>query len=275
MLAECALALGLETRMRAARLRVWKAVMCVLFALVTSGSPAAAAELPASCSLGPWQLGMSRAQVSDFAAFGPYTDVWETGGVETQHAPADAAPLLTAKGGTAKGGTAKGDMARPDPAQTDATGAQRAGANVSFVFDSAGLKYMLHFKYEGRDYKAAKSALLDVFDEFQRNYGGATLEDFTVQGPAAGAQFDHQVLSDLLEQVLGEAHAVGERAMKDQQASVSMMFDLAPKQQPCVTRVHEQWGYNSKYETYYVLLYHDRKDADPRSIDKNFRLGPP
>ena len=68
---------------------------------------------------------------------------------------------------------------------------------------------------------------------------------------------------------------MGERALKDQQASVSMMFDLAPKQQPCANRVHAQWGYHSKYDTYYVLLYQDRMDAAPRSIDNNFRLGPP
>ncbi len=221
-----------------------------LLALPLYALPVAAADAPASCLLGPWQLGMTRAQVTAFDAFGPYTDVWETGGVETRNA------LVS---GPAIAGAA----------------ADAARANVSFVFDGTGLKYMLLFKYEGREYKAAKTALLDVFDEFQRNYGGATLEDFTVEGPAAGAQLDHQVLADLLEQVLGEAQAVGERALKDQEASVSMMFDLAPKQQPCATRVHVQWGYHSKYDTYYVLLYQDRMDAEPRSIDKNFRLGPP
>ncbi len=254
MLAECASHLRLDIRVRAAREGICRlllrgAVLALLLPVLLHALPAAAAGAPASCSLGPWQLGMTREQVTAFEAFGPYTDVWETGGVETHKAPTagiSAGPAVDA-----------------------------ARANVSFVFDGAGLKYMLLFKYEGRDYKAAKTALLDLFDEFQRNYGGATLEDFTVQGPAADAQLDHRVLADLLEQVLGEAHAVGERALKDQEASVSMMFDLAPKQQPCATRVHVQWGYHSKYDTYYVLLYQDRMDAEPRSIDKNFRLGPP
>ena len=230
------------------------ALLALLLHVLLHALPAAAADVPVSCALGPWQLGMTREQVTGFAAFGPYTDVWETGGLETRNA------LIS--GGLSPGSAVAG-------------AASPARANVSFVFDGAGLKYMLLFKYEGRDYKAAKAALLALFDEFQRKYGGATLEDFTVEGPAAGKELDHQVLADLLERVLGEAKAVGERALADQQASVSMMFDLAPKRQPCATRVHVQWGYHSKYDTYYVLLYQDRMDAEPRSIDKNFRLGPP
>lgn len=204
-------------------------------------APAPTAPPPASCAFGPWSLGMTRDEVRAFADAGPYTDVPETGGFETRNARAFGA----------------------------------GNANVSFVFGEAGLNYMMLFGYEGKDYKAAKAALLALFDEFQANYGGAMLEDFKVEGPQGDAPLDHQVLADLLEQVLGEAKAVGERALRDQNASVSMMFDLEPLQQPCANRVHVQWGYHSKHDTYYVLLFQDRHDAPLRSIDRNFRLGPP
>ena len=196
---------------------------------------------PASCAFGPWALGMSRDEIRALVEAGPYTDVPETGGFETRNARAFGA----------------------------------ANANVSFVFGESGLNYMMLFHYEGKDYKAAKAALLALFDEFQANYGGAVLEDFKVEGPQGAAALDHQVLADLLEQVLGEAKAVGERALRDQNASVSMMFDLEPLQQPCANRVHVQWGYHSKHDTYYVLVFQDRHDAPLRSIDRNFRLGPP
>lgn len=183
---------------------------------------------------------MSRADVTALTQLGPYADVVETGGLETPNGVAFGAP-----------------------------------ANVSFVFGEHGLNYMLWFRYEGKDYQAAKASLLALFDEFQNNYGGAALEDFKVEGPAGDAPLDHQVLDELLEQVLGEARAVGERTLKEQNSSVSMMFDLAPVQQPCPNRIHVQWGYHSKHDTFYVLVFQDKHDAPVRSIDRNFRLGPP
>jgi hypothetical protein len=191
--------------------------------------PAIAAEF----TLGPWRLGMSREEVQSFAEHGPYKDVAVTGGLETFNA--------------------------------HVLGGRK---NVSFVFDDAGLEYIQLWGYEGADYKSAKAAVLELFDLFVKDYGGAEVPGVNVSGQAS---LDRASMEVLLDRILGTAKDLGKKEAKERTVML-LFFDMKPKRQPEGSRLHSQWGYHSKFDTFYVFLYQDREDAPERSVGSNVRL---
>jgi len=185
-------------------------------------------------TLGPWRLGMSRTEVLSFVEEGPYEDVAVTGGLETHKAH-----LF---------GSLK---------------------NVSFVFDDAGLRYIQLWGYEGADSQSAKAAVMELFDLFAKDYGGAEVPGVTVSGQAG---LDRESMEVLLDRILGTARELGKETARKQKAAMLILFDMKPKQQPDGSRLHSQWGYHSKFDTFYVFLYQDRQDSPERRVDSNVRL---
>lgn len=184
--------------------------------------------------VGPWRLGMSREKVQSFREYGPYGPVAVTGGLETHNAVLD--------------------------------GKQK---NVSFVFDDEGLRYIQVWEYEGSDYEAAQNAVLEVFDSFVASYGGAEIPGVEVSGPAG---LDRQAMEVLVGRVLGTAKELGQKTAEEQKAAMVLFFDMKPKMQPEHSRLHSQWGYHARFDTFYVFVYQDRADAPERRVPSNIRL---
>lgn len=185
-------------------------------------------------ALGPWRLGMSEEEVRAFSEYGPYTRVSATGGLETQNATFNE---------------------------------QKKG--VSFVFDDSGLRYIQLWNYEGSDYESAKRAVLELFDLFSEQYGGAEVVGVTADGQSA---LSRGAMEAVLARVLGTAKELGQKAAEEENAALILFFDMKPMQQPDGSRLHSQWGYNSRHDTFYVFLYQDRPDAPERQIPSTIRL---
>lgn len=185
-------------------------------------------------ALGPWRLGMSEEEVRAYSEYGPYTHVSATGGLETQN------------------GTFEG---------------QKKG--VSFVFDGAGLRYIQLWNYEGSDYESARRAVLELFDLFSEQYGGAEVVGVAADGQSA---LSRGAMEAVLARVLGTAKELGRQAAEEENAAMILFFDMKPMQQPEGSRLHSQWGYNSRYDTFYVFLFQDRTDAPERKMPSIIRL---
>jgi hypothetical protein len=188
----------------------------------------------AEFEVGPWRLGMSREEVQSFQEYGPYQIVVVTGGLETHNAVLD--------------------------------GRQK---NVSFVFDDDGLAYIQVWEYEGSDYESAKTAVLEVFEFFLDRYGGAEIPGIEVSG-AAG--LDRRVMEVVLCRVLGPAREIGRKTAEEQSAAMILLFDMKPKEQPEQSRVHSQFGYHARFDTFYVMVFQDRHEAPKRRVPSNVRL---
>lgn len=184
--------------------------------------------------LGPWRLGMQKSAVESFAKFGPYTPVPSTGGLET----------------------ANGQF-------------RNHKANTSFAFDGAGLRYIQVWNYEGKDWKAAQAAVLDVFDYFSQSWGGAEVKSVAVDG-AAG--LDRKTLEAVTERILGTARELSDKARKERKGNMTITFDMIPRSQPKDSRLHCQWVYMGKLDIFYVFLYQDRTDAPSRMAKSNIFL---
>lgn len=201
----------------------------VLLALISSSSVLAEPFEP-----GPWRLGMSEQEVRAFSEYEPYEYVSATGGLETDNASFN--------------GQKK---------------------NVSFVFDDAGLSYIQLWNYEGSDYESAKRAVLEIFDLFSEQYGGAQVVGVTADGQGS---LSRGGMEAVLARVLGTARELGRKAAEEQNAAMILFLDMKPVQQPEGSRLHSQWGYNSRNDTFYVFLYQDRTDAPERQMPSAIRL---
>lgn len=177
-------------------------------------------------AIGPWHLGMTKDQVTSFADFGPYKPVDSTGGVETYNAMVDGKKT-----------------------------------NVSFVFGDKGLRFIQVWKYEGHDAAAAEQTTLDLFDMFQKSYGGATIDHISLDN---GADLTHSAVQAVLDRILGTAHDLGVKAHKDQGVAMTMVFDMHPKKQPIGNQLNAEFAYASRYDTFYVFLFQDLPDAEVR-----------
>jgi hypothetical protein len=175
--------------------------------------------------LGPWRLGMAKELVIAQKDFGPYTDVRVTGGVETGNARFAGHPV-----------------------------------NTSFVFDDAGLEFLQVWNYEGEEWRKAQSAALEVFDYFSENFGGATIPGVEVNG---GSTIDRGSLAVVLERVLSTAEGLEAKAKKDKN-TLTITFDMSPLKQPVESRLHCQWVYFGRANTFYVFLFQDRREAPSR-----------
>jgi len=174
-------------------------------------------------SIGPWRLGMSKDQVMAFARYQPYATVAAKHGLETPN------------------GTFLGETRR-----------------LTFLFDDGGLSYIQVAEYEGDDFEAAGDGALRIFDYFEKNLGGATIDGVDLKEGNAVTRLDHSVLKLLIAQTLGTAEERAEQIQRDQGAAMTMVFDMRPVQQPDGSSLHSQWGYTSRNKTYFAYLFQDR-----------------
>ena len=186
-------------------------------------------------AIGPWQLGMPKAQVTSFADFGPYLPVESTGGVETYNAMVDGKKT-----------------------------------NVSFVFDKDALQYIQVWKYEGGDAAVAQKAVLDLFDMFQKSYGGATIDGVDVNN---GAPLTHDAVVAVLTKILGTAHELGDKFHREHNATMTFVFDMHPNRQPAGSQLDGEFAYASRYDTFYVFLYQDLPNAPVRHQKATVQTG--
>jgi hypothetical protein len=207
----------------------------VLFISCMACCASAAEDIAPSSSfkVDPWRLGMTREEVMSFTEFGPYAHVPITGGVETSNAHF-----------------------------------QDKATNVSFVFDDAGVQYIQVWKYEGKDFPSAKGAVLELFDLFETR-GGVEIPGVDISGPAG---LDRAAMTVVLDRILGTARDLGNDAKKKYKATMLIMFDMLPKTQPDGSRLHSQWGYSSRHDTFYVFLFQDRPYAPSRRVSSNVQL---
>ena len=183
---------------------------------------------------GPWRLGMTRAQVASFAEYGPYENVAATGGLEVRNAQLNG---------------------------------RKSG--VSFVFENDRLDFIQIWKYEGKDFREAKQAVLDVFDEMTEKFGGASVLHLDIKGPQG---HDRDALSFFLDKTLSTAPALSDKWQKEKGVVATFRFDLVPASQPEGTRLHARFMYAGRFHVFYVFLFQDRSDAPERAVESNIAL---
>ena len=181
--------------------------------------------------IGPWRLGMSREEVSSFDAFGPYTAVEATGGIETEN------------------GTFEGNR-----------------RNVSFVFAEETLDFIQVWNYEGQVADVAKQRVLEIFDLFHDRFGGAEVENIEVAGQS---RLDRGAMSAVLDKIIGTARELAADLRNEEGVEMTIMFDMIPASQPDGSRLHSMWGYSSRFDTFYVFLFQDPVDAPARRVEAN------
>jgi hypothetical protein len=180
-----------------------------------------------SFPIGPWRIGDSRAQVISHKEYGPYNPVLVTGGLETKNAK-----FLT---------------------QT---------TTVSFVFDDADrLHYVQIWAYEGSSFKKAKDAALSVYDVFAKEYGGATIPGVVTNG---STMLDRRAFELAFDTVLGKMPKLSDDLKKTQSIVTTTVLDLVPNNQSANCKVVAQLVYLSRFDTFTVLVFQDRKDLPDR-----------
>jgi len=107
---------------------------------------------------GPWHLGMSRDEVTAVSAFGPYSPVRVTGGLETRN----------------------GVFADQK-------------TNISFAFGDRGLRMIQIWAYEGRDRKDAVAAFYRVYQHLEKAHGAVETDLRGVPVRADSVQFSEPV----------------------------------------------------------------------------------
>jgi hypothetical protein len=195
-----------------------------LLALLLAVGPALAEE---DVGMGPWRLGMTKEQVVAFAELGPYQDLGAT--VETGEAKF-AGRKVTAK----------------------------------FTFGEDAVRAIEVRTYEGKDWRKAQEAALEVFDHFAAAYGGANVKD-------VADKIDRKELEKILLQTLGSAEEMNKRYARDG-SGMTLAFDMVPLRQPAESRLHCKWVYVGKSDTYFVYLYQDRRGAPSRDAADNILI---
>ena len=183
-------------------------------------------------AIGPWRLGMSKDQVMAFARYQPYATVAAKHGLETPN-------------GTFLGETRK----------------------VTFMFDDGGLSYIKVSEYEGDNFEDAGNGILRVFDFFEKNLGGASVDGVDLKEGDATTKLDRSVLKLLIVQTLGTAEDQNEKAKQEKGSTMTMVFDMRPAQQPDGSVLHSQWGFNGRSKTYFVHLFQDRTTNPRRAAE--------
>ncbi|MEO6080934.1 MAG: hypothetical protein ABIQ86_14365 [Steroidobacteraceae bacterium] len=134
-------------------------------------------------------------------------------------------------------------------------------ANTSFVFAGGTLRSIEVRVYEGKAWDKAKDAALDVFDQFVANYGGASVKDVS-------PKVDRKELEKILDRTLGTAGEMNKQYAARARAMV-VTYDMAPLRQPADSRLHCQWIYLGKSDTYSVVVYQDVPGAKSRDAEEN------
>jgi hypothetical protein len=188
----------------------------------------------ADYTIGPWRLGMSPSEVTNFKAHGPYSPVRTTGGLETRRAKLD-----------------------------------RGRTNVSFVFDGDRLDYIQVWYFEGKRYKGARAAALEVFDLFTARFGGASVPGVAVNGAEKLTRADAEIV---LDRVLGTSAELGKKMAREGKGYGTFRFDLVPATQPPGSKLVGQFGYSTRHDTYYVFLFQDDPSKPDRRVRSNIHV---
>jgi hypothetical protein len=141
-----------------------------------------------------------------------------------------------------------------------------AGRKVkaTLVFGAAGLATIHTQNYTGSDWREAHKAALEVFDQFKAQHGGANVKD--VSDNIARDELDL-----ILRQTLGTAETMNKRYTPNGQHMIQT-FDMVPLKQPAEGRLHCQWIYDGKSNTYSVFLYQDLPSAPKRDVTENIQI---
>lgn len=190
----------------------------------------------ADYTIGPWRLGMTPSEVSSFTSDGPYLPVTITGGLETRRAKLE-----------------------------------RGRSNVSFVFEADRLAYIQVWYYEGKRYKRASDAALELFDLFAERFGGASVPGITVNDDERLQRADFQAL---LDRVLGTSAELGNRLANEGKGYGTFRFDLVPARQPPGSKLTGQFAYSTRHNTYYVFLFQDDPRRPDRRVESNIHIEP-
>lgn len=191
----------------------------------------------AEFAVGPWRLGMTRAEVASFTSHGPFLEVQATGGLETQGAKLD-----------------------------------RGRTNVSFVFEQDRLDYIQVWFYEGDSYRKARPAVLELFDLFAERFGGASVPGIMVNN---SERLDRIGFEAFLDRVLGTSADLGQRMAKEDKGLGLFRFDLVPSGQPTGSKITGQFGYSTRFDTYYVFLFQDDPGKPDRRVESNVHIEAP
>ncbi|MGQ0801188.1 MAG: hypothetical protein ACT4NL_13910 [Pseudomarimonas sp.] len=180
---------------------------------------------------------MTPFEVESFKSHGPYLPVPITGGLETHRAKLD-----------------------------------RGRTNVSFVFDGDRLDYIQVWYFEGRQYRRARAATLEIFDLFAGRFGGASIPGIKVNGTD---QLQRDDLEVMLDRVLGTSAELGSRMAKEGKGYGIFQFNIVPATQPSASKLTGQFGYSTRHDTYYVFLFQDDKSKPDRRVQANIQVEAP
>lgn len=132
---------------------------------------------------------------------------------------------------------------------------------ATFVFGSAGLASIQHHLYSGADWREAEKAVMEVFDHFKTRHGGANVMEVS-------DNIERDELNLIVRQTLGTADTMNRNYAPRGQYMVQT-FDMVPLKQPADIRLHCQWIYDGKSNTYSVFVYQDLPGAPKRNVADN------
>jgi hypothetical protein len=115
--------------------------------------------------------------------------------------------------------------------------------------------------YEGQDWREAHRTILEVFDLFKSRYGGANIKELS-------DDIGREELDLILRQTLDVAEEMNQRYVPKGQYMVQT-FDMVPRRQPADSRLHCQWVYDGRSNTFSVFLYQDAAAAPKRDMADN------
>lgn len=175
--------------------------------------------------VGPWRFGMTREEVSSLA-----------GGVDD------------------RGGGITGVV--------DFRGKR---SKTAFLFDPGGLVALRVVAYDGTDATAARQTCLELYDFFVSRFGGVDLPNVGVSGMAPRDALDI-TLGVLLERLRAmHEESVKVAARSGRTSDLRATFDMKPRRQPAGSRLHVQFGFDSRGPGFYVHFYQDEPNAADRT----------
>jgi hypothetical protein len=145
----------------------------------------------------------------------------------------------------------------------NATFAKRK-VKATFTFGATGLTSIKLHNYEGSEWREAHRIALEVFDQFKAKLGGANVKEVS-------DDIDREELDLILRQTLGNAETLNKTYTPKGQYLLQT-FDMVPIKQSAAGRLHCQWSYDGKSNTYSVLLYQDLPSAPKRDVAENDQI---
>jgi hypothetical protein len=135
---------------------------------------------------------------------------------------------------------------------------------ATFTFGAAGLASVRFQLASGSEWRDAEKAIMEVFDEFKAKHGGANVKEVS-------DNIERDELSLIVRQTIGTADTMNKGYAAKGQYMVQT-FDMVPLKQPAEGRLHCQWIYDGKSNTYSVYLYQDLPGAPKRDTAENSEI---